>query len=89
MKVTTATGGVLGLTLAALGWAQPSLAQGDVAEFFKDKQIRMVVGSAAGDGYDINARVLVRHLVNHIPGKPSIIIQNQPGAASVPVTNAV
>ncbi len=89
MKVTTATGGVLGLTLAALGWAQPSLAQGDVAEFFKDKQIRMVVGSAAGDGYDINARVLVRHLVNHIPGKPSIIIQNQPGAASVPMTNAV
>ncbi len=89
MKVTTATGGALGLTLAALGWAQPSLAQGEVAQFFKDKQIRMVVGSAAGDGYDINARVLVRHLVNHIPGKPSIIIQNQPGAASVPMTNAV
>lgn len=64
-------------------------AQDDVAAFFRDKQIRMVVGSAAGDGYDINARVLARHLTNHIPGKPAIVIQNQPGAASVPMTNAV
>ena len=67
----------------------PASAQDDVAAFFKDKQLKMVVGSAAGDGYDINARVLVRHLVNHIPGKPQIMIQNQPGAASVAMTNAV
>ena len=67
----------------------PASAQDDVAAFFKDKQLKMVVGSAAGDGYDINARVLVRHLVNHIPGKPQIVIQNQPGAASVAMTNAL
>jgi len=65
------------------------MAQGDVAAFFKDKQLKLVVGSAAGDGYDVNARVLIRHWVNHIPGKPQIIIQNQNGAASVIMTNAV
>lgn len=75
--------------LAVLMAAPPAIAQDDVAAFFKDKQLKMVVGSAAGDGYDINARVLARHWVNHIPGKPSMVIQNQPGAASVPMTNAV
>jgi tripartite-type tricarboxylate transporter receptor subunit TctC len=69
--------------------AFPVMAQGDVAAFFKDKQLKLVVGSAAGDGYDVNARVLIRHWVNHIPGKPQIIIQNQNGAASVIMTNAV
>lgn len=69
--------------------AFPATAQEDVAAFFKDKQLKLVVGSAAGDGYDVNARVLIRHWVNHIPGKPQIIIQNQSGAASVVMTNAV
>ena len=69
--------------------ATPVAAQDDVAAFFKDKQLKLVVGSAAGDGYDVNARVLARHWVNHIPGKPQIVIQNQNGAASVVMTNAV
>lgn len=67
----------------------PLAAQEDVAAFFKDKQLKLVVGSAAGDGYDVNARVLARHWVNHIPGKPQIVIQNQNGAASVVMANAV
>ncbi len=75
--------------LALLLSSPPASAQEDVAAFFKDKQLKMVVGSAAGDGYDLNARMLIRHLVNHIPGKPSIVIQNQPGAASVSMTNAL
>ena len=69
--------------------ALPAAAQDDPAVFFKDKQLKLVVGSAAGDGYDINARMLARHWVNHIPGKPQIVIQNQNGAASVVMTNAV
>lgn len=91
MMRTTAGRAVCGLAfaLAVQAGAGTAVAQSDAAQFFKDKQLRMVVGSAAGDGYDINARVLARHIVNHIPGKPSIIIQNQPGAASVPMTNAV
>lgn len=81
---------VLGALVAATMASSPSAhSQEDVAAFFKDKQLKMMVGSAAGDGYDINARVLIRHWVNHIPGKPSIVIQNQPGAASVTMTNAL
>ncbi len=78
----------IGLTAGFFGMVASANAQ-DAANFFKDKQIRIIVGSAAGAGYDINARVFARHFVNHIPGKPGIIIQNQPGAGSVVMANAV
>lgn len=57
--------------------------------FFKDKQIRIIVGSAAGAGYDINARTLARHFARHIPGHPVIVVQNQVGAGSVSMANAI
>ncbi|HEX2726079.1 MAG TPA: tripartite tricarboxylate transporter substrate-binding protein, partial [Beijerinckiaceae bacterium] len=47
------------------------------------------VGVAVGSGYDINARTLARYLGAHIPGKPTIIVQNQPGAGSVTMTNTL
>jgi tripartite-type tricarboxylate transporter receptor subunit TctC len=75
--------------LLLLSTAAPACADVDVAAFYKDKQIRLVVGSAAGSGYDIGARLLARHLQKHIPGNPSFVIQNQPGAASVTMTNSV
>lgn len=62
-------------------------AQGDVAAFYRGKQIRMLVGSAVGGGYDLFARVVARHLVNHIPGNPHILVQNQPAAGGVVMTN--
>ena len=49
----------------------------------------MVVGIDVGSGYDVNARLLARHLVNHIPGNPSIVVQNQPGAGSANMTAQV
>src|SRR5688572_6414879 len=70
---------------AVLALPAPVQAQ-SVADFYKDKSIRMVVGIAVGSGYDVNARLLARHLVNHIPGKPSITVQNQPGAGSAIMT---
>lgn len=78
----------ISLTAAFLTMIASAKAQ-DAANFFQDKQIRIIVGSAAGAGYDINARVFARHFANHIPGKPGIIIQNQPGAGSVVMANAV
>ena len=42
-----------------------------------------------GSGYDLNARLLARHLASHIPGTPGIIVQNQPGAGSLAMTNAL
>ncbi len=78
------------LALTALFLANaPTLAQEDVAAFFKGKTIRLIVGVGVGSGYDINARLLARHMGNHIPGQPTIIVQNQPGAGSLTMTNAL
>jgi hypothetical protein len=70
-----------------LGGAAPAGAQADVAAFYKGKQLRMIVGSAVGGGYDLFARIVARHIVNHIPGNPHIIVQNQPAAGGVVMVN--
>jgi tripartite-type tricarboxylate transporter receptor subunit TctC len=62
-------------------------AQQSVADFYKDKQVKIIVGNAAGGDYDAGARLLARHLGKHIPGNPSVIVQNMPGASTVNATN--
>jgi tripartite-type tricarboxylate transporter receptor subunit TctC len=59
----------------------------DVADFFRGKTVRIIVGVGVGSGYDLNARLLARHLPDHIPGHPAVIVQNQPGAGSLTMTN--
>jgi tripartite-type tricarboxylate transporter receptor subunit TctC len=59
----------------------------DVAAFYASKTIRLVVGVDVGSGYDVNARLLARHMGGHIPGNPAFIVQNQPGAGSVTMTS--
>jgi tripartite-type tricarboxylate transporter receptor subunit TctC len=77
----------LSILLAA---ASPTTAQQeDVAAFFRGKTLRLIVGIGVGSGYDINARLLARHMAAHIPGQPTIIVQNQPGAGSLTMTNAL
>ena len=71
----------------AIAAATPVAAQDDVAAFFKGKQMRLIVGSAVGGGYDLYSRALARHMVNHIPGNPTIIVQNQPAAGGMILTN--
>src|SRR5712672_4717803 len=75
------------LSALLVGLVAPALAQDDVAAFYRGKQLRMIVGSAAGGGYDLFARIVARHIVHHIPGNPSIIVQNQPAAGGVVMTN--
>jgi tripartite-type tricarboxylate transporter receptor subunit TctC len=77
----------LPLFLSLCVGAAPAGAQDDVAAFYKGKQLRMIVGSAVGGGYDLFARIVARHIVHHIPGHPSIIVQNQPAAGGVAMTN--
>jgi len=67
--------------------ALPAHAQDDVSAFYRGKQLRMIVGSAAGGGYDLFARIVARHIVDHIPGHPTIIVQNQPAAGGVVMAN--
>ena len=74
----------LGVTLCA---ALPTQAQDDVAAFYKGKVVRLLVGIGVGSGYDINARLLARYLPKYIPGNPTVIVQNQPGAGSLSMTN--
>jgi tripartite-type tricarboxylate transporter receptor subunit TctC len=59
----------------------PALARAD--DFYKGKTFTIVVGFSPGGGYDVNARGLARHLAAHIPGNPTIIVQNMPGAGSL------
>jgi tripartite-type tricarboxylate transporter receptor subunit TctC len=65
----------------------PAAGQEDVGAFYKGKQLRFVVGSAAGGGYDLFARIVARHIGNHIPGNPNVIVQNQPAAGGVVMAN--
>jgi tripartite-type tricarboxylate transporter receptor subunit TctC len=55
--------------------------------FYEGKVLRIVVGSAAGGGYDLYARALARHIGKHIPGAPSVIVENMPGAGYLIMTN--
>jgi len=63
---------------------EPVLAQ---APFYQGKTIRIVIGSSTGGGYDLWARVLARYYGKYIPGNPTILVQNMPGAASIVATN--
>ena len=62
--------------------AGSALAQDSVAQFYKGRQITVIVGSSAGGGYDIYARLLARHLPKHLPGNPGAVVTNMPGAGS-------
>jgi tripartite-type tricarboxylate transporter receptor subunit TctC len=67
--------------LIALSPAEPA------APFYEGKSIRIVVGAAAGGGYDTYARVIARHMGRHIPGNPSIVVENMAGAGSLIAAN--
>ena len=64
----------------------PAAAQ-SVAEFYAGKQITLIVGSTPGGGYDNQARLVARHIGRHIPGNPTVIVQNMPAAGSLAATN--
>ena len=70
--------------LAAL--AAPARAD-DVADFYRGKRISLVIGYGAGGGYDLYARLLGRFIGAHIPGNPTIVPQNMPGAGSRSAAN--
>jgi tripartite-type tricarboxylate transporter receptor subunit TctC len=70
------------LVCASLACVTPAAAQ-DVASFYKGKTVRIVVGFTPGGGYDIYARALARHYGRYIPGNPTVVVQNMPGAASL------
>ncbi|MPZ38862.1 MAG: hypothetical protein GEU95_12510 [Rhizobiales bacterium] len=73
-KRRAAVVGILGLLAASSAAAQ---------DFYKGKTINILAGFSPGGGYDTNARMLARHMGRHIPGNPTIMVQNMPGAGSL------
>jgi hypothetical protein len=59
------------------------IAPGQAQDFYAGKTVNLIVGYSAGGGYDQYARLLARHLGRFIPGRPAIVVQNMPGAASL------
>jgi tripartite-type tricarboxylate transporter receptor subunit TctC len=73
---------------AAAVLAAASSAQADpVADFYAGKTVRILVGFGPGGGYDLYARTLGRYLGHFIPGEPTVVVQNMPGAGSLKVVN--
>ena len=66
----------------------PALAQ-TPAEFYQGKTLNLIVGYGAGGGYDMYARVLARRMGRHMPGAPTVAVQNMPGAGSLRAANYV
>ena len=66
---------------ASLLSSQGVRAQDAIADFYRGKQVTMVVGSSSGGGYDLYARLVARFMSKHIPGNPNVVVQNMPGAA--------
>jgi len=74
---------------AAPGGAPAAAGDQAVADFYRGKTVRIVVGFAPGGGTDTTARILGRHLGRHIPGNPTVIVENRPGAGGLQATSAI
>jgi tripartite-type tricarboxylate transporter receptor subunit TctC len=75
------------LCLMSAPAAGKAMAQSDVADFYRGKTITIGVGATPGGGYDLDARVLSRHLGKHVPGNPGVVVQNVPGARGLTQVN--
>lgn len=71
----------LAAAAALVGAAAASCAQ--ARDFYKGKTLTILVGYSAGGGFDTNARLLGHYIGRHIPGHPSVVVSNMPGAASL------
>jgi tripartite-type tricarboxylate transporter receptor subunit TctC len=81
-KIYWLIGSLVGIALLAF-----AIRTAGADEFYKGKTIRFVVGLAAGGGYDLSARTLGRHMGKHIPGNPTIVVENMTGAGSLIAAN--
>ena len=75
------------LGLAAVAGAMP--AGGARADFYKGKTVELIISTGAGGGLDANGRIVARHLGNHIPGNPTVVAKNMPGAGHIRAANYV
>ena len=73
---------------AGLLCVAPCLARADAIEdFYKGKTLSIITSTGAGGAYDLTARTLGRYLPKYLPGAPTVVVQNMPGAGHVRATN--
>jgi tripartite-type tricarboxylate transporter receptor subunit TctC len=77
------------LAVLALALLSAVAAVGAEPDYYLGKTVRIVVGLSAGGGFDVYARALSRHLGKHIPGHPTFVVDNMPGAGSMIAANHV
>ena len=80
--------GVVILFAAVAGGADAARAQ-PATDFFAGRQVSVLIGTTAGGGYDVYARALARHIGRYLPGQPTVIPKNQPGAGGLTLANYV
>lgn len=81
-----AVASAFGFVLVALSLPSPVMAQA-ANPFYKGKEVRLLIGTPVGGGYDTYGRFFARHLPRFLPGHPTVIAQNMPGAAGVTMAN--
>lgn len=81
--------GLLFVTAVLVGFAFAPAAVQAAAPFYEGKTIRIIVGSSPGGGQDLSARLTARYIGNHIPGKPTIMVENMPGAGGLTAANTL
>ena len=57
--------------------------------FYQDKTVRIIVGASAGGGYDTYSRMIARHMGKHVPGNPTFVVENMPGAGFLIAANHI
>jgi tripartite-type tricarboxylate transporter receptor subunit TctC len=74
------------LIIACAAFIPPACAEA-VGDFYKGKELRLIISTTVGTGYDAYARAVGRHLARHLPGNPSVVPQNMPGAGGLAAAN--
>ncbi len=77
---------IAALVAATCLGALPAKAQ-TVADFYKGKTLTIVVSTSSGGGYDTMARAISRHIGKHVPGNPTLVVRNMPGAGGITAMN--
>jgi tripartite-type tricarboxylate transporter receptor subunit TctC len=85
MRGLSRRGIALGFLIALVGAGSGTVSR--AADFYQGKTITILVGAAPGGGYDVDARMVARHIARHIPGAPTVVVQNMPGARGLASAN--
>ncbi|MBI4492510.1 MAG: hypothetical protein HY690_06925 [Chloroflexi bacterium] len=67
--------------------AKPAFDEKAVADFYKGKTLRLIVGAGVGGGYDTYSRLIARHIIKYIPSNPTVVVENMGGGGSLLATN--